>query len=82
MAEVREKYDSSGHQRGCQLPGLVWGEGGSLVATNWVKAERGERILSLPETRHFNTGPGQAILLSNLCEGTLSCTESTGSRGF
>ena len=30
MAQVREKYDSSGHQRRCQLPGLVCGQGGVL----------------------------------------------------
>ena len=41
-------------------PGVGEG-GGRLVATNWVKAERREqRILSLPETRHFNTGPSRA----------------------
>ena len=30
MAQVREKYDSSGHLRRCQLPGLVCGQGGVL----------------------------------------------------
>ena len=42
-------------------PVLVWGRGESCGnQLGQGRAERAERILSLPETRHFNTGPSRA----------------------